>query len=454
MAKLFNKKAYYDKIYHATKRNDRDNFRQLFLKLHSKDQVDVFHRLYPEKKRKIIDFITPKEFAQLFDQLGVEDQKASIDYLPRHYLNQVFTYAANDNVVDFLQGMDEKMRQKMLEDMPADQRQIIEKLLQYDHETAGAIMTTNMVTLSIRDTVGEAIKSVRQQGFSAELIYYLYVIDQNAYLQGVLSLRELILADPEETLADIMNSQLVSVSVDEDQEQVAKMMQDYDLLAAPVTTRDGVLVGIITIDDIMDVVENEATEDFHKMAGITDSNKEESDQAEGVLKITKDRLPWIIILIFMGLISANLIAFFEETLSQVVLLAAFIPIMMDTAGNIGTQALAVSVRRLTTKNNSHSFFTLLGREFGAGLLMGLGAALTISAVAYFLHGNPILVVIVASAMFLTVSVSAVVGYIVPILFDKFGIDPAVASGPFITTINDAVALTTYFSIATSLLHLF
>src|SRR5699024_215884 len=208
------------------------------------------------------------------------------------------------------------------------------------------------------------------------------------------------------------------------------------------------LLGIVTVDDVLDIIHDEMTEDFHRFGGISASD-EETTEEETILQMTRKRLPWIIILIFLGLISANLISAFEETLAQVVALAAFMPIILDTAGNVGTQSLAVSVRRLTVnKDEEENFWKLLGKEFGSGVLIGLVAALTIGILSYFLYGNFILSAIISVSLLITLSLSTVIGATIPSLFDKIGIDPAVASGPFITTINDTYALVIYFGLAT------
>lgn len=448
-----NKEISYKKIYTAIESGDSESFRQLFFPLHPRDQIHVLQELYPDKQPKLMKLLSAEEFARLFNYMEEEDRQDLPSYLTDSYLIDVLKYADNDNVVDFLQDQADEREQHYLEMMALKDRQVIEKSLQYEQDTAGAKMTDNFIRLSIDDQAGTVIDRLRQIGQQAELIYYLYVVDHEDHLVGVLSLRDLILASPTARVEDIMSPHVIAVHVKDDQEEVAECIMDYNLLAVPVLTMDGVLVGIVTVDDMVDVMEEEATEDIHKMAGISDSSNE-SEPTDSVWQMTKQRLPWIIILIFLGLISAQLIGFFEETLSQIVLLAAFMPTIMDTAGNVGTQSLAVSVRRLTTKDQKVPVLKQLGKEWATGIIMGIGSALVIAFLALFLYQDKILALVVSSSLLITVSLSTVVGYIVPLIFDRLNIDPAVASGPFITTINDTVGLLTYFSIATALISHF
>lgn len=445
-------KAYRDDILAAGEQGDRERFRDLFLKLHENDQVELFIELPKEKKARIINFLTPLEFSEIFDWMEQEDREESLNYLPKDYLREVFSYVADDNVVDFINGLEEDKRQNLLEMMKPKDRAIIERMLQHEAKTAGAIMTTEVITVDINDTVDNIIQTMRNIGHRAETFYYIYAVDEQFHLQGVVSIRELLLSPGNTPMKDLMNTQIVSVHVIDDQEDVAHVIQEYDLVAVPVITIDNVLLGIVTVDDVMDILEEEVTEDFHRFAGISTSDEEDDDE-ESVFQIAKHRVLWIVILIFLGLISANLIAMFESTISKVVALAAFMPIIMDSAGNVGTQSLAVSVRRLTMSEESEeTFFSIMIKEFLAGALIGLAAGISIFFLSFFLYKNIVLSGIIAVSMWATLSVSTVIGYVVPGLFDRVGIDPAVASGPFITTINDACGLMIYFSLATYLLH--
>src|SRR5690625_656735 len=444
------KKAYYSEIYKAAKENDRETFRNLFLKLHTKDQTEIFHLLYPDKKRKIADFIEPIEFAPIFEFMEFEDQEEATQYLPSHYMAEVFNEMASDNVSQFLLELDEHEKQPYLNMMDREERERVEEILSYEPETAGSIMTKEFISVTMDQTVAEVISKLREIGHDAETIYYIYVVDHNMELHGVVSLRDLILSPDTEKIDNIMSTQVLSVPISTDQEIVARLIQEYDLLALPIVNNDQVIVGIVTVDDIMDVLEIEVTEDFQEFSAISPSDEEEPN----VFQIAKGRIPWIVILIFLGMVTAGLITTFEDTLESVVALAAFIPIIMDAAGNVGTQSLAVSVRELSLEEEGkeQNLLDKIRKELGAGFMIGLAAMAALILVVMFLYNNLVLALIIGVSLLLTLTMSAVVGAIVPVVIKKMNFDPAIASGPFITTINDTLGLLIYFSIATYLLN--
>ncbi|AYW45725.1 magnesium transporter [Tetragenococcus koreensis] len=447
------KDQYYEAIYRAAKENDGKSFRKLFLRLHDRDQHEVFHLLYPDKKQKIANFLSPEEFSELFEWMSIEDQEYVVNHFPESFVAKLFNEIPTDDVVKFLKQTPNIDRRYPLDLMDDKKRTRVEELLSYQPETAGSIMTKEFVSVNQSQTASEVIAFLRQIGNSAETIYYIYVLDNKANLVGVLSLRDLILAPADGIVQNAMSNQVATVPVDMDQEEVARVIQNYDLLAVPVVD-DGDMLGIVTVDDVMDILESEVTEDFRDFAAIRRNDGNESKaKEEGAIQTAKERAPWIIVLIFLGMITGGLISFFEETLESVVLLAAFIPMIMDTAGNVGTQSLAVSVRNLNVeKDEKHSLWQTVKKEFGSGILIGIAAAIALFLVAVVFYQNTILAFIVSISVLLTISFSTVVGAVIPAIAVKLNIDPAVASGPFITTINDALGLMIYFSIATSLLH--
>ncbi|MER2063251.1 MAG: magnesium transporter, partial [Alkalibacterium sp.] len=416
-----------------------------------RDQHEVFHLLYPEKKRKISEFLTPEEFAEIFEWMETEDQEDAVQYLPDEYMAEVFNFMAADDVARFLSESDETNNQELLNMMDDEESQRVREILSYEPETAGSIMTKEFITINFKETTSEVVKQLRKIGREAETIYYLYVVDDKGKLVGVLSLRDLLLSPESEVVEDIMFNQVVSVNVDEDQEKVARIIQDYDLLALPVLGHDGTMLGIVTVDDVMDILEEEVTEDFNEFSAI---KRGDDDRKTSAFRTAKSRIPWIIILLFLGTITGSLIGVFEETLESVVLLAAFIPMIMDTAGNVGTQSLAVAVRNLTIEDekDKDGFFQTVKNELGAGMIMGIVASIVLVGMISIMYGNVVLAMIISVSMFITISISTVIGTVIPSIITKFKIDPAVASGPFITTINDSLGLLIYFSIATMLLE--
>lgn len=445
------KERYYEQIYKAAEENKREEFRELFLELHDRDQHEVFHLLYPEKKKKISEFLSAKEFSEIFEYMALEDQEAAVRNMPQTFIAAVLNYLPADEVAEFLTDSNEVDGRKLLNMMDDEESKHVQELLSYAPETAGSIMTKEFISVEYKQTTTEVIAKLRRIGREAETIYYLYVVNELNKLVGVLSLRDLLLSPEDAIVEDVMFSQVVGVRVDEDQEVVARLAQDYDLLAVPVTDFSGVMLGIVTVDDILDILEEETTEDFNEFAAISKSEDDRKDPT--ALSAAKSRIPWIVVLLFLGMLTGGLIGIFEETLNQVVMLATFIPIMMATAGNVGTQSLAVAVRNLTLddEESKQTIFKTIKNELGAGIIMGVVAAIVMSIVVMVLYRNPVLAFVISVSMLITVSLSTVIGTIIPAIISKFKIDPAVASGPFITTINDSISLVIYFSIATLLI---
>lgn len=295
-------------------------------------------------------------------------------------------------------------------------------------------------------SVKEAMFYVKEQAPQAETIYVIFVVDENKKLAGVISLRDLIVAENDAYIEEIMSERVISSNVADDQEDVAQTMRDYDLIALPVIDYQDHLLGIITIDDILDVMDEEASEDYSKLAGVSDIDSTNDTVFQTAMK----RLPWLLILTVLGMITASILGQFEETLSQVALLAAFIPIISGMSGNSGTQSLAVSVRNISTGEiDEQSKFKLALRESGSGLLTGFCCALSLFLIIILLYREPVLALIVSISLTIAMTVGTLMGAIIPMFMNKMNIDPAVASGPFITTINDIISMLIYFGLATA-----
>ncbi|OIJ12516.1 magnesium transporter [Anaerobacillus alkalilacustris] len=444
-----NRENYTKQIIQTLVDTNMTDFRELFFELHPTDQIDLLNSVTKKQRSVIYKFVKPEEFAEIFQGLEVDKQKLYISELQQNYAIDVINNMPYDDIADFLGELSEATKELYLSKMKKEEAEEVIQLLKYDDQTAGAIMTTEYISVSSTDTVVNVMGRLRLEAPEAETIYYLYVVDEQLKLVGVVSLRDLIIAPLEQKIEEIMLTRVRSVETHTDQEEVARVMRKYDFLAIPVTAQ-GKLVGIITIDDIMDVVEEETEEDFGEISATRGS----IDANISSFSAAKKRAPWIIMLMFLGLITAGVIGEFEETLEAVIILAVFIPLIMDSAGNTGTQALAVVVRGLALGSvDSSSIGKMLKREFGTGLLLGLFCAITLLIVVPFVYpeGGLILAGIVGVSLFFTLSFSTMVGATVPLIIRKLNIDPAVASGPFITTINDIMGLIIYFSIATALL---
>ncbi|MBO0991802.1 magnesium transporter [Bacillus sp. SD088] len=315
----------------------------------------------------------------------------------------------------------------------------------YEHETTGILMKQGYVALQESCTVEQAILHLREQVQGKRNIHYVYMIDADQQLTGVLSVRELLAANNTEGLADIMKKNLVYFPADLDQEEAAKVFRDKDLVSIPVVNKWKQLMGIIHVEDIIDVIHQEADEDIGKL---TASGKEIDFQTRPIVAAGK-RLPWLILLLFIGLISGGIIESFEETLEKVVALAFFMPMIAGMTGNTGTQSLAVVVRGLVSEKLDLKKATkLLWRELLVGIIIGLTCAIIIAIVAYVWRGSLMLGFVVGISLLATLIIGTLAGTIIPLILYKCKADPAVASGPLITTINDILSLLIYFGIAT------
>lgn len=443
-----NREEYAQSVLGAIDAGNIQQFRQLFFELHPQDQLDIYLSMSDTQRKKLYEYLSPEEYAEVFEELNIDEQKEFLQELNEKYAQDMISYMSADDAADFLGEIHDTKASAIIEGLEDEDAKDIKELLSYEEETAGAIMTKEFINLRASSTIREVIELLRQEGPDAETIYYLYVVNDKHELVGVVSLRDLITSEPDDTVEDAMSSRVVSVNTSEDQENVANLFKKYDFLAVPVVTEHHTLVGIITVDDILDVMEEEASEDLDEFA----ASRGATDLTISPVTAAKKRAPWIILLMFFGMISANIIASFEETLEAVVLLAGFIPLIMGSAGNAGTQSLAVAVRSLALGSlEKKGLGKLLFRELSTGMLLGIVCGLVLAVVIPFLHSSYFLAFIVATSLFLSLSIATVIGTIVPLAINKLKLDPAIASGPFITTVNDITGLLIYFSVATSML---
>ncbi|QQD85905.1 MULTISPECIES: magnesium transporter [Jeotgalicoccus] len=423
-----------------------DGFRELFTDLHNYEQSEIFQTLSEEEQQNLYKFLSPEEVGDFFDHLELEPDEYEdlFDQIDARYAAHIIGAMQYDNAVDILNEISREKMTTYLSLMNKDDAKEIRGLMNYEEDTAGGIMTTEIINLNTLMTVREAMKHIKEMAPDKEMIYYLFVVDQDNHLVGIISLRELIVADDDDYIGDVMTERVVSVRISDDQEEVAQIVRDYDFLAVPVVDFQDHLVGIITADDIMDVIHEEAGEDYSRLAGMSD-NESTSDTA---LMTAKKRLPWLIGLTFMGMITAWMLSFFEDTLAKVVLLSAFIPVISGMAGNTGTQSLAVAIRGISTGEiKESSKMKLAGRELGSGFLTGLVCGVVIFLIIIVMYQEPVLGIIVSGSLLASMSVATIIGTIVPLVMNKAGIDPAIASGPFITTANDIISLLIYFALA-------
>ncbi|WP_375794278.1 magnesium transporter [Staphylococcus pseudintermedius] len=429
-------------------KGDIDGFREEFLALHSYEQSEYFEVSDDDVRQKMYRFLSPEEVSEFFENLEIDEEEyeALFETMNATYASQVLEQMSYDNAVDILNQLSKKKIASLLMLMNREEAKEIKALLHYDEDTAGGIMTTEYISLTINTPVHEALMRVKDQAPDAETIYVIFVVDEDKKLVGVISLRDLIIAENDAYIEDIMSERVISANVADDQEDVAQTMRDYDFIAMPVVDYQNHLLGIITIDDIVDVMDEEASEDYSRLAGVSDIDSTDDTIFQTALK----RLPWLLILTVLGMITASILGSFEETLEKVALLAAFIPIISGMSGNSGTQSLAVSVRNISTGDiKEKSKIKLALRESGSGFLTGITCAVSLSLIIILLYGQPYLALIVGTSLTIAMTVGTTIGSVIPLVINRLGIDPAVASGPFITTINDIVSMLIYFGLATT-----
>lgn len=430
-------------------KGDPVDFQDLFLSLHPGEQADHFIELNQHERSFVYRTISPEVFTDLFEKLTLEEQCTFIQETPQSYAVRILNEMYSDNAADLMRELPDAFMDTLFEQMDDIEEQEVKDLMQYPEETAGSLMTTEFVVLQADKTVGLTLEELRELGPDAETIYYLYVVDQTHHLVGVVSLRDLIVAPLDAKIEDIMGSRVISANVMTDQEDLARIVQKYDLLALPVIDDQQKLLGIITVDDVLDVIERETTEDFEELS----ATKGSSDINMSPLEAAKKRAPWIVSLMFLGMITASTIGGFEDTLETIVLLAVFMPLVMGSAGNAATQSLVVAVRSIALGTiNRKNVIKMIRRELGTGIILGIACMIVIFGVITLLYDNMLIGFIVGVSIFAALSVATMIGTIVPLLINRLKLDPAVASGPFITTLMDNLGLIIYFTVATSMLQ--
>lgn len=420
-------------------------FRDEFLEHHIYDQSQYYLDFTDEERLELYKFLSPQELAEIFENLDFDEVDISpyLKEISPEYLSTMFDEMSADNAADILTNLSKRERRAIFAQMAPEKVTEIRNLMHYDEETAGSLMTTEFVAVVANQTVKSAMTVIKATAEDAETIYYVYVLDQNKQLLGVISLRSLLISHDDTLISDIVNEHIIKVDVDEPQERVARYFRDYDLLALPVISHDNLMLGIVTVDDIIDVIDDEAQSDYSGLAGVNTDNVNQSP-----IESAAKRLPWLVALLFLGMGTASLIDHFDGLVSQASVLAIFISLITGTAGNAGTQSLAVSVRRISINDEENkSFFSLIMAEIATGLVTGAVTGLTIFTVVSIWKGNVMLGLAVGVAMFCAITVANLAGSLIPVGMSKLGFDPAVASGPFISTMSDITSVFIYFSIA-------
>ena len=444
-----------DSIKRLLRRGACSHLKKIVNKTHAADLSLVFQSLRVVNQHKLFEMIDDLEQKGVL--LSELDEFTFLEFIEDINLDEVvtvFEHMPADDVAALVGMLSKEKSTLILEKMRAGDFEEVEELLAYQEDTAGGIMVPEFIALKQDSTAKEAIEILQKEHMNVEMVFYLYVVDEQGRLVGVSSLRQLVVVKPDTPLKDFMVTDIFSVKTDTDQEEVARTVARYDILAVPVVDELNKLVGIVTVDDVIDVIREEATEDILKMAGVGD----EFIETQTILRSTRIRLPWLFASCIGGIGAFFIIGGFEATLERVSYLAAFIPVIMGMGGNIGTQSSTIVVRGLATARiNKRDLGAVVFKELSIGIILGFFYGLLIGCVAQVSYRNEIiafnLAMSVGFAVFISMSVAALVGSIVPMLFARINVDPAVATGPFVTTSIDIVSVYFYFMIATTLIGL-
>lgn len=423
-------------------------------KLLDKNPVDIAHFLeeIPLEKTLIIFRILPKDIAaDVFAYMSSEQQKYIVGNITDKEIRLILDELFLDDTIDFLEEMPANFVKKVLRSADENTRKLLNQFLNYPENSAGSVMTIEYVDLKKEMTVKQALAHIKKTGVDKETIDTCYVMDHNRKLEGIITIRKLILNDDDVKIKDIMETNIIYAHTLDDQEDVADRFRKYDLMSMPVVDKENRLVGIITIDDILDIIEEENTEDFQRMAGIEPTEKEYLKT--GPFSLAKHRVVWLLILMVSATFTGSIIKKFEDVLQTVVLLAAFIPMLMDTGGNAGSQSSTLIIRGLALGEiKTKDIFKIISKELSVGVIVGsILAGVNMLRLYYIEKVSFAISLSVCVSLFFTVLLANLVGGALPIIAKRFNVDPAIMASPLITTIVDAAALMIYFAIVTRLL---
>ncbi|RKX71428.1 magnesium transporter [candidate division WOR-3 bacterium] len=427
--------------------------RDLFRFFDPADVAEVWDELTPEERVYLISTVNIADATDIIETLKAEQQREILNLLPEDKVKAILDRMSPDDRVDLIAELPREEQERFLKLMASEEEAETEELLTYPEDSAGGLMTTDFAYAYDDMKVSDVLRHLRKIAKDLDDFHYVFIIDRNKKIKGQVSLKDLITASPRQPITKIMDQRIVSVLPLSDQEEVARVFAKYDRPSIPVVDRLGRLKGIITSDDVIDVISEEATEDMHRFAALT--GETEDYLATRTLTMAKRRITWLILLVFAGFLSGLVIETYASVIRYMVALSFFIPILTGSGGNAGMQSATMVIRALATGGVSVAdFFRILKKEIIIGIVCGLALGVATGLRALLIQRSPILGVTVGLAMFGAVTLATALGGIIPIIFKKLGIDPALTSGPLITTIMDALTLLIYFGAAITILRAF
>ncbi len=433
--------------------NKYADFKKAMDEMNAVDAADFLSSVERESLPKIFRLLKKDTAAEIFAELDHDIQEEIIKNMRDGEISKFMDELFIDDAVDMLEELPASMVNKILRNTSPELRGEINRFLNYPEDSVGSIMTSEFVSIRATMTVSEAVSYIRGTGTDKETVYVLYVTDKSRILLGFLELKDLLFASPEEKICDIMHTDIISAITVDDRENAASLISRYDLLVLPVVDSENRLVGIVTVDDAVDVMTQEATEDIEIMAAMAPSDK--PYLKSGVFETWLKRIPWLLLLMISATFTGTIITHYESALGKMVILTAFIPMLMDTGGNAGGQASATIIRGLSVGDiRMRDILRVMWKEFRVSLLCGITLSVAAFGKAMLIdRTTPLVAAVVAITLMASVVVAKLVGCSLPILAKRIGLDPAVMASPFITTIVDAVSLMIYFQFAMLLLGL-
>lgn len=449
-----NVQAGWQALQEALAEGDARLVRQALGELYPQELLDHWDELSREHRFTVLTLLPPEEAAEVFSHLEEDEQAELLKALPPWRVKELLGELSLDDLTDALQAVEEENPQQaeaLLDQLDPETRAEVEELSEYEEDEAGGLMTPEYIALRDSMTVDEVFRFLRRAAPDAEQVYYLYVVDAANRLEGVVSLRDLIVADPKTKVREIMNPDVVRVRTDTDQEEVARLMADYNFTVLPVVDEEGVLSGIITIDDVVDVIQEEATEDIYRLGAV--ESPELVYSRSSVWDLWSARVRWLVILIVGTMFSSSILESFQNTLQAVTALTFYITILLGAGGNTGNQSSTLIVRALATGDvRGRDWWRILLKELSVGAMLGITLAILLS-IKVLIDGHGEILLVVAASLAVLMTVTNILGALLPIGIKKIGLDPALISNPLIATLSDITGLMIYLSMARWLLHL-
>ncbi|WP_416327640.1 magnesium transporter [[Eubacterium] hominis] len=429
-------------LLHGTEKDVRDTIDTI----HPVDILDLIHE-EPQHATAILNRLPDDILADIVEEEEDEDKYALLKQFSDTRQKHILEEMSSDEITDLIGELEEAEADEVLNKMDREDRDDVKKLLEFEPDTAGGIMKTEYIRIFAKNTVKDTLEFL-QKNTDEETTYYLYVVDKENVLKGVVSLRDIVTSSFDTPMLSITNPNVISLRYDEDQEQVAHTFEKYGFILMPVVDEEHRMLGVIEFDDIMDVIQEENTEDIHHLGGVNSEERVDSTLKESF----SSRIPWLIVNLFTAVLAAATVSMFEATISKVVALATIMPIVTGMGGNAGTQSLTIVVRGLSlgqlTKENA---IKILLKEIGVGILSGVVIGGIVAIGAMWMESNPVFGMVTGIAMFLNMILANFAGYFIPVILEKFHVDPALASGVFVTTVTDVMGFFLFLGLATMVL---